>query len=100
MSKPSAASHPRRLHLRLQRGEIGADAGAAGGGVRLIKRAHTLEHRDMIVQPHIDLRRYTRRTIGFFRLIIQETCSRGGERCQKNDQPDKPDQQRQQPICP
>ena len=38
--------------------------------------------------------------IGLFGLVVEETCSRGGERCQKDDQPDEPDQQRQQPICP
>ena len=98
MQKTFIGPHLRRM--RLERGEIGANARAAGGGVRLIERAYTLEHRDMIVQPHVDLRRDTLGAIGLFRLIIQETCSRGGERCQKDDQPDEPDQQRQQPICP
>src|SRR3546814_3199566 len=48
------ALHPRRALLRPERGKIGADAGAAVDHVRLIERAHPLEHRELIAQPAVD----------------------------------------------
>ena len=92
--------HSRRADLRLERVEIGANAGAARGAVGLIERAHAFEHRDMIAQAHVDLPRNLRGLILFARLIIEETGGGGGDGREEDDQPDEPDEQRQQPICP
>src|SRR3546814_7016377 len=51
------ALHPRRVDLRPQRREIGADAGAARPAVRLIEGAHPLPHRALIAPPPIELPR-------------------------------------------
>ena len=88
------------MDLRLKRAEIGADAGAAGGGVGLIERAHAFEDRDMVAQPHVELRRDAFGLVGFFGLIIEEAGTGRDDGREQNDQPDEPDQQRQQPICP
>jgi len=92
--------HAGRAHLRLKRGEIGADAGTARSRVGLIERAHAFEHGDMVAKAHVDLHGEAARAVGLFRLIIEKARRGGDDRREQDDQPDEADQQRQQTICP